>query len=741
MSRAPFVTLNAESGLFEISDQARRLLSEINAPLVVFALVGPYRTGKSSLLNTLLRLFGLLNRGGADANGFAVGETTQACTRGIHMFTRPAVTADGLPVLFVDTEGLNSTDRGAGANHDIQIFLLAALIASCLAYNSKGTIDERAVADLSIVGEMARMLAPDVASAGGGGAKRARSDADDVADFMPELLWIVRDFSLRLVSAAGAPYTAQQYMEEALAPRASSSASSSASASDDANETRRVISTMFPHRTCITIRVPSAEEERVQQLNATPVTDLRIEFIQDVHQVLQHVKTRARPKSVVDPLTGARAPLTGPAFLQYLETAVAAVNQGAAPPLKSSYALLSETQCASAAAAARNLVAAAIKNGARCGSSSSSPDELLAAAMALFAQRSFGSHADAVRPQLEEELRAQIADAFGAALRRAVDAWVASSSASATSASDIDLAGDWRRSVAPLAPPHLAPLFDSVVSVFCARDSQLRERAEEESRRAQSVRPQLDEARRRLNEEATARRELQEALASKTLDLETAERALERDRARGARTEADLKELRDEATRANAAAANAITLRGELDDKTAALERASRALAQQDRDVAALQSDAQQTKDRLTVAESEIARLRGAEERARRTELALSSARAELEDARATCAAEQARAQKAEEDGDRARVDAARARRERDEALASHELSRVATESQSLAVQLEARQEEMRHMRARLDNITRRCRELEESKFELERALRSGGSLRTSAQSRDSVRV
>jgi len=73
MSRTPLVTLNAETGLFEIGEHAQRVLREINAPLIIFALVGPYRTGKSSLLNTLLRLFGLLNRGGADDNGFAVG--------------------------------------------------------------------------------------------------------------------------------------------------------------------------------------------------------------------------------------------------------------------------------------------------------------------------------------------------------------------------------------------------------------------------------------------------------------------------------------------------------------------------------------------------------------------------------------------------------------------------------------------------------------------------------------------
>jgi len=709
MSRAPFVTLNASTGLFEISEEAVRVLGSINAPLIVFALVGPYRTGKSSLLNMLLRLFGLLNRSGPDANGFSVGETTQACTRGIHMFTRPAASSDGLPILFVDTEGLNSTDRSAGANHDIQIFLLAALIASCLAYNSKGTIDERAISDLSIVGEMARLLhAPEPAS-----VKRARPEAGgdaetDVADYMPELLWIVRDFSLRLVNASGQPYSAQQYMEEALAAR---------EGAGDANELRRVIASTFPHRHCVTVRVPSAEEERVQQLNATAVTDLRIEFVQDVHQVLQHIKTRAKPKTVVDPLTGARAPLTGVSFLQYLRTIVQAVNEGAVPPLKSNYAMLSETQCASAAAAARNLVATALRNSSKM--SSTSPESLLHEAIAVFNARSFGAHADTLRAQLEEELRSLIDDSYGAALRRALEEWARGCSHGSEEA-PIAL---WRRQVAPVVPSHLQGTLELVVQTFATRDDALREAAESEISKAQAVRPQLDDLRRRFAEEMQQRRELQEQLNTKGLDLEASDRSLERERAKAARLESDLKDMREEATRANAAAANAITLRGDLDDRSAALERANRALLALDREFESLQQQQHACQAALSSSESEVARLRNVEERARRTELALNAARSELDELRASLSATEARASKAEEEGDRLRVDVVRARRERDDAVAASELSRVATESQSLSVQLEARQEEMRHMRSRLDAITRRCRELEEAKFELERTV------------------
>lgn len=732
MSRTPLVTLSEESGQFEIGEEAARVLANVNAPVVIFGLVGPYRTGKSSLLNMLLRLAGLLSRTGPDANGFAVGDTTQACTRGIHLFTRPAVNAEGQPIFFVDTEGLNSTERSAGASHDINIFLLTALIASVLAYNSKGTIDERAITDLSIVGEMARALTPGSAGSKRSRAASAASDehADgvpaDVADFMPDLLWIVRDFSLRMVDAQGNACTEQQYMETALEHRDG--------APSDANDVRRVITTMFPHRHCITIRTPSAEEERVQQLNATPVTDLRIEFVKDVRRVLDFVKgPSVKPKVVIDPATGARAPLTGASFLQYLRTIVRAVNEGAAPPLKSNYAMLSETQCASAAAAARSLVAATLRKSA---SQTIHAEQLLAEAMALFAARSFGSHADVIRPQLEEELRSAIEDSLGAALRRSVEEWYSSCSAPGNEASDVF--GSWRRSVAPLLPSHLQPILERALTLFGERDRAAQERSAEEVARASALRPQLEDLRRKCNDEAAAKREAAEALAAKTLDCEASERALKREHDHAVRLEADLKSMREEATRANAVAATAITLRGELDDRTAALDRSTRALESLDRDVAALSSSVESGKRALEAAETELARLRGAEERARRLDAQLNAARAENEETRAALGSCEVRATKAEEDCDRLRVEVVRARRERDEAVSTAELSRVATESQSLSVQLEARQEEARRLSARLDAITRRCRELEDAKFALERALGRSASSVTSAASSSS---
>lgn len=52
-------------------------------------------------------------------------------------------------VLVIDTEGLASTD--ATQKNDNRIFALALMLSSYFIYNSKGTIDEKAIEDLALI--------------------------------------------------------------------------------------------------------------------------------------------------------------------------------------------------------------------------------------------------------------------------------------------------------------------------------------------------------------------------------------------------------------------------------------------------------------------------------------------------------------------------------------------------------------------------------------------------------------
>ena len=60
------------------------------------------------------------------------------------------------PIIIIDTEGLGAFDEDE--NHDTKIFLLALLLCSLLVFNSVGSIDENALANLSLVINLSKQL-------------------------------------------------------------------------------------------------------------------------------------------------------------------------------------------------------------------------------------------------------------------------------------------------------------------------------------------------------------------------------------------------------------------------------------------------------------------------------------------------------------------------------------------------------------------------------------------------------
>ena len=115
------------------------------------SVVGMYRTGKSYLLNRML-----LNR----SNGFGVGNTVQACTKGLWCWSTPikgrTAEGDSINIIVVDTEGIGALDEDQ--THDTRIFTLAVLASSCFIYNSTGSIDETALQNLSLVVNLSKHI-------------------------------------------------------------------------------------------------------------------------------------------------------------------------------------------------------------------------------------------------------------------------------------------------------------------------------------------------------------------------------------------------------------------------------------------------------------------------------------------------------------------------------------------------------------------------------------------------------
>jgi hypothetical protein len=316
----PFIVYN--NGQYELGAEAVQMIENINEPFAVIAVVGKYRTGKSFFLNRVL-----LNNEGTDP-GFTVGSSIQACTKGLWVYSETVMCRDKFGkefrALIIDTEGISALD--ADSTHDTRVFSLALLLSSYFIYNSTGAIDEEAINNLSLVVKVSDHLRLSAASEelSGGAAP----------DYFPSFLWIVRDFTLRLLNSEGCAITETQYLEDALRI--------TGSPTEDKNRVRECLLRFFPTRDCRTMVRPIEDERKLQELDTCPNSELRPCFMDQVIDIRKHVLSHAAPKSI------SGHAMSGKLFIRMCDSYTKAINRGAAPAIKNTWLLLSESQCRSA---------------------------------------------------------------------------------------------------------------------------------------------------------------------------------------------------------------------------------------------------------------------------------------------------------------------------------------------------------------------------------------------------------
>ncbi|XP_033081396.1 guanylate-binding protein 3 isoform X4 [Trachypithecus francoisi] len=195
----PMCLIENTNGELVANPEALKILSAITQPVVVVAIVGLYRTGKSYLMNKL-----------AGKNmGFSMGSTVESHTKGIWMWCVPHPKKPEHTLVLLDTEGLGDVKKGDNQN-DSWIFALAVLLSSTFVYNSMGTINQQAMDQLHYVTELTHRIrsksSPD---------ENENEDSADFVSFFPDFVWTLRDFSLDL-EADGQPLTADEYLEYSL---------------------------------------------------------------------------------------------------------------------------------------------------------------------------------------------------------------------------------------------------------------------------------------------------------------------------------------------------------------------------------------------------------------------------------------------------------------------------------------------------------------------------------------------
>lgn len=339
----PLITFNQSDKKFFFNPEAEQILSKIEGAIGVVSVAGMYRTGKSYLLNRML-----LNR----SSGFQVGPSINPCTKGLWIWSKPlsGTSADGEPlsILIIDTEGIGATDEDQ--NHDSKIFTLALLLSSYFIYNSKNSIDENAIQNLSFIVNITKNIQLSAAPAkkpsvvqnsffsNSNSNKEENSDAKELASYFPSFLWVIRDFALRLVDAEGVAITAKEYLEKSLETQSKGFSE----ASEQKNQIRSLLKDFFRERNCITLVRPLTEETNLQNLDKLDLSQLRPEFSEQVNNLRKIALKQIKAKTLNGKL------LNGEMFCNMIKSYLEAINQGAVPVIENAWGFMCKNECAKA---------------------------------------------------------------------------------------------------------------------------------------------------------------------------------------------------------------------------------------------------------------------------------------------------------------------------------------------------------------------------------------------------------
>ena len=274
----------------ELVSEGVKLLREQAMPVAVVVVIGPYRSGKSFLLNQLL--------GVGCAEGFGVGHQRHAETKGIWMWSEPQV-VQGHAIVYVDTEGFEST--GKTAVYDDRIFALSTLVSSLLIYNLPETVRESDIAKLSFAVELAQEFT--------GREQKHRFQ-------MPHLMWLIqRDFL--------EGRSVKDMVDQAMLPVKNPDHDESV---DRLNQIRVALLTAQTNYTAFGLRQPHLERTKLCDLSDD---DLDGKYVHQREQLRHLVKGLAAPKHL------GGVPLTGGAMVDFLTRMLNAVNTGNIPTVSS----------------------------------------------------------------------------------------------------------------------------------------------------------------------------------------------------------------------------------------------------------------------------------------------------------------------------------------------------------------------------------------------------------------------
>ncbi|XP_074572763.1 uncharacterized protein LOC141829239 [Curcuma longa] len=288
----PIVEPDSEHTKLRIAREGLEAIKKITSPIASVVVIGPYRSGKSFLLNQLLSL--------SCDEGFGVGHMRDTKTKGIWVWGTPVeMDIDGrkISVLYLDTEGFESL--GKSNVYDDRIFALATIISSVLIYNLPETIREADISRLSFAVEIAEEF-------------YERVKGQDVAFEPAKLLWLIQRDFLQGKSV-------QEMVNEALQHVPNSSGNRNI---DQVNQIRESLKIMGDNNTAFSLPQPHLQRTKLCDLKDNELDQL---YVKKREQLKQLVASIIRPKLVQGKF------LNGNDFVDFLEQILEALNKGEIP--------------------------------------------------------------------------------------------------------------------------------------------------------------------------------------------------------------------------------------------------------------------------------------------------------------------------------------------------------------------------------------------------------------------------
>jgi len=119
--------------------------------------------------------------------------------------------------------------------------------------------------------------------------------SEDISKIFPKLLWILRDFSLKLEDSNSNPITMNDYLENSLKDVKGVSENI-----QQKNRIRKILRDFFPKRDCYCLVRPSEDENTLQNLLDAPESLIRPEFASGVINVRELINKNVPVKTFND---------------------------------------------------------------------------------------------------------------------------------------------------------------------------------------------------------------------------------------------------------------------------------------------------------------------------------------------------------------------------------------------------------------------------------------------------------